>query len=90
MEGSYVPKVEIYTKSTCGFCRRALMLLDMKKVVYEQHEVDFGGPLKAEMVERAGGRSTVPQIFIDGQHIGGCDALMRLEQAGELDELLAA
>ncbi len=85
-----MPKVEIYTKSTCGFCRRALMLLDMKKVAYEQHEVDLGGPLKAEMVERAGGRSTVPQIFIDGQHIGGCDALMRLEQAGTLDELLAA
>ena len=85
-----MPKVEIYTKTTCGFCRRALMLLDMKKVAYEQHGVDFGGPRKAEMVERAGGRSTVPQIFIDGKHIGGCDDLMSLEQAGKLDELLAA
>lgn len=66
------------------------MLLDMKKVAYQQHSVDFGGPLKAEMVERAGGRSTVPQIFIDGRHIGGCDALMSLEQAGKLDEMLAA
>lgn len=85
-----MPKVEIYTKSTCGFCRRAIMLLDMKKVAYQQHSVDFGGPLKAEMVERAAGRSTVPQIFIDGRHIGGCDALMSLEQAGKLDEMLAA
>ena len=85
-----MPKVEIYTKSTCGFCRRALMLLDMKKVAYEQHGVDFGGARKAEMVSRAGGRATVPQIFIDGRHIGGCDDLMNLEQAGKLDELLAA
>ena len=85
-----MPKVEIYTKSTCGFCRRALMLLDMKKIAYEQYGVDFSGPRKAEMVERAGGRSTVPQIFIDGQLIGGCDDLMRLEQDGKLDEMLAA
>ena len=83
-------KVEIYTKSTCGFCSRAKRLLDMKRVAYEEHEVDFGGPKKAEMVDRAGGRSTVPQIFIDGRHVGGCDDLMRLEQQGKLDELLAA
>ena len=85
-----MPKVEIYTKSTCGFCRRAIMMLDMKKIAYEEHGVDFGGPRKAEMIDRAGGRSTVPQIFIDGRHIGGCDDLMRLEQGGKLDELLAA
>ena len=84
-----MPKVEIYTKSTCGFCRRAMMLLDMKKVPYEQHGVDFGGPLQKEMVERAGGRTTVPQIFIGGRHIGGCDDLMSLEQAGKLDAMLA-
>ena len=85
-----MPKVEIYTKSTCGFCRRAMMLLDMKKIPYEEHAVDFGGPRKAEMLDRANGRSTVPQIFIDGKHIGGCDDLMSLEQAGKLDGLLAA
>ena len=62
----------------------------MKKVDYEEIHVDLGGPRKAEMVERAGGRMTVPQIFIDGKHIGGCDALMALEYDGKLDELLAA
>ena len=85
-----MPKVERYTKLTCGYCRRAKMLLDIKKIAYVEHGVDFGGPAKAEMIERAGGRSTVPQIFIDGRHIGGCDDLMSLEQDGKLDELLAA
>ena len=83
-------KVEIYTKFTCGFCVRAKKLLDMKQVAYEEHSVDFGGAKKAEMVERAGGRMTVPQIFVNGRHIGGCDELMALEQQGKLDELLAA
>jgi glutaredoxin 3 len=85
-----VPKVEIYTKMTCGFCVRAKRLLDMKKVKYDEIHVDMGGPRKAEMVERSGGRMTVPQIFIDGRHVGGCDALMALEYDGKLDELLAA
>jgi glutaredoxin 3 len=85
-----VRKVEIYTKMMCGFCVRAKRLLDMKKVDYEEIAVYMGGTKKAEMVERAGGRTTVPQIFIDGRHIGGCDALMTLEYDGKLDELLAA
>ena len=83
-------KVEIYTKMTCGFCFRAKMLLDMKKVPYEEYSVDLSGAKKAEMLERAGGRMTVPQIFIDGRHVGGCDELMALEYQGKLDELLAA
>lgn len=83
-------KVEIYTKQTCGFCIRAKKLLDMKKVDYTEYPVDTGGAKKTEMVERAGGRMTVPQIFIDGRHIGGCDALMALEYDGKLDALLAA
>lgn len=83
-------KVEIYTKTFCGFCIRAKRLLDMKKVAYQEYSVDMGGAKKAEMVERAGGRMTVPQIFVDGRHIGGCDELMALEQQGKLDELLAA
>lgn len=87
---SRVPKVEIYTKTTCGFCVRAKKLLEMKKVPFEEYPVDFGGEKKAEMVERAGGRMTVPQIFIDGKHVGGCDDLMNLEYQGRLDELLAA
>lgn len=83
-------KLEIYTKATCGYCARAKRLLEIKKVAFEEIPVDMGGPKKAEMVERANGRSTVPQIFINGKHIGGCDALMTLEQDGELDALLAA
>lgn len=83
-------KVEIYTKTFCGFCIRAKRLLDMKKVDYQEYSVDLGGAKKAEMVQRAGGRMTVPQIFVDGRHIGGCHELMALEQQGRLDELLAA
>ena len=83
-------KVEIYTKTFCGFCIRAKRLLDMKKVEYEEYSVDLGGAKKAEMVQRSGGRTTVPQIFVKGRHIGGCDELMALEQQGKLDELLAA
>jgi glutaredoxin 3 len=85
-----LPKVEIYTKLTCGFCYRAKKLLEMKKVPYEEYSVDVGGAKKAEMVERTGGRMTVPQIFINGQYVGGCDELMALEYQGKLDELLAA
>ena len=81
-------KVEIYTKTFCGFCVRAKRLLDMKKVPFEEYSVDFGGEKKTEMVQRANGRTTVPQIFIDGHHIGGCDELMTLEQRGKLDEML--
>jgi glutaredoxin 3 len=83
-------KVEIYTKMFCGFCMRAKRLLEMKKVDYEEYPVDVGGPKRAEMVDRAGGRMTVPQIFINGRHVGGCDELMALEYEGKLDELLAA
>ena len=85
-----MPKVEIYTKLTCGFCFRAKKLLEMKKVPYEEYSVDLGGVKKAEMVDRAGGRMTVPQIFINGRHVGGCDELMALEYQGKLDELLTA
>ena len=85
-----MPKVEIYTKLMCGFCSRAKRLLDMKKVAYEEYAVDFGGPKKAEMIQRSGGRMTVPQIFINGRHVGGCDELMTLEHQGKLDELLTA
>ena len=82
-------KVEIYTKSSCGFCVRAKRLLDMKKVAYDETPIDRGGEPRAEMLQRAGGRSTVPQIFIGGQHIGGCDDLMALEYDGKLDAMLA-
>ena len=83
-------KVEIYTKTTCPFCIRAMRLLEMKKVDAVEYNIDTGGPKREEMIQRAGGRSTVPQIFINGRHVGGCDDLMGLEYDGKLDELLAA
>ena len=82
-------KVEVYTKVFCGFCVRAKELFKQKQVDFTEYSVDGGGPKKDEMVERAGGRTTVPQIFIDGQHVGGCDELMALERDGKLDGLLA-
>ena len=85
-----MPKVEIYTRAFCGYCYRAKRLLDSKGIEYQEHEVFFGGPEKEEMIQRSAGRTTVPQIFIDGRHIGGCSELMELESRGKLDELLAA
>ncbi len=83
-------KVEIYTKPFCSYCFRAKRLLDSKGIEYREHAVSFGGPERQEMIQRSGGRTTVPQIFIDGRHIGGCNDLMELERLGKLDELLAA
>lgn len=82
-------KIEIYTKAFCGFCARAKALLDGKGVEYEEFDVTMGGPKHAEMLERAPGRTTVPQIFIDGRHIGGSDELAALERRGELESLLS-
>jgi glutaredoxin 3 len=86
----FVASVEIYTKQTCPYCVRAKRLLEIKKIAFREIAVDQGGPLKEEMVQRARGRTTVPQIFIDGSHVGGCDDLMNLEYDGKLDALLAA
>lgn len=82
-------QVEIYTKMFCGFCVRAKELLKRKEIEFTEYAVDGGGPKKDEMVERAGGRTTVPQIFIGNKHVGGCDELMALEREGKLDTLLA-
>ena len=83
-------KVEIYTKATCGFCVRAKRLLELKRIAFDETPIDRGGAERAAMIQRANGRSTVPQIFIDGKHIGGCDELMALEYDGQLDAMLAA
>ena len=83
-------KVEMYSKTTCPYCIRAKMLLKDKGVELQEILVDFGGEKKQEMVQRANGRMTVPQIFINGTHVGGCDDLFELEDAGKLDQLLAA
>jgi glutaredoxin 3 len=84
-----VPKVEIYTKWGCGYCVRAKALLEAKGVAFEEHDITMGGPKKAEMLERAPGAMTVPQIFIGGQGVGGSDELAALDRAGKLDALLA-
>jgi glutaredoxin 3 len=84
-----MPKIEIYTQDWCGFCARAKALLDRKGAAYTEIDAPNGTPARAESNTRSG-RSTVPQIFIDGRHIGGSDDLMALEQAGQLDALLAA
>ncbi|WP_313535092.1 glutaredoxin 3 [Sphingomonas sp.] len=83
-------KVEIYTKAFCPYCTRAKQLLTAKGADYEEYDITMGGPKRAEMLERAPGRTTVPQIFIDGQHIGGSDDLAALDRKGGLDPLLAA
>lgn len=83
-----MPSVEIYTKTFCGFCVRALHLLQSKGVEFKEYAVDGGGPRREEMIERSGGRTTVPQIFIDGRHVGGCNDLIELEREGRLDQLL--
>ncbi|WP_174273338.1 glutaredoxin 3 [Sphingomonas bacterium] len=83
-----MPKVEIYTKMLCPYCARAKKLLADKGVAFEEFDITMGGPKRAEMLDRAGGRSTVPQIFIDGAHIGGCDDIVALERGGKLDPML--
>ena len=81
--------VEIYTQPGCGYCARALNLLTRKGIAFRQIEAPQGTPERQEAIRRSG-RSTVPQIFIGGDSIGGCDDLMALERAGRLDALLAA
>ncbi|HEY0447409.1 MAG TPA: glutaredoxin 3 [Allosphingosinicella sp.] len=83
-------RVEIYTKFLCPYCARAKRLLESKGVAYEEYEISMDGGKRAEMMQRAMGRHTVPQVFIDGRHIGGSDDLAELEQQGKLDPLLAA
>ncbi|WP_374547466.1 glutaredoxin 3 [Rhodoblastus sp.] len=85
-----MPKIVIYTKATCPYCIRAKMLLTEKGANFEEVPVDFDAPRRNEMIARAQGRSTVPQIFIGERHIGGCDDLFALDYAGQLDSLLAA
>ncbi len=80
--------VEIYTKDYCGYCSRAKALLRDKGVTFEEYDITMGGPKRAEMIDRSNGGMTVPQIFIDGKHIGGSDDLAALDRAGKLDSLL--
>ncbi len=83
-------RVEIYTKPLCGYCFAAKKLLDGKGVSYEQTDLFRNPGKRSEMIQRAHGRSTVPQIFIDGTHVGGFDDLSALDRAGKLDPMLAS
>lgn len=83
-------KVEMYSSMFCPFCHRAKKLLKSKGVDIIEIDVDTNPELRRQMMERAGGRHTVPQIFIDDTHVGGSDDLAALDQAGRLDEMLQA
>ncbi len=82
-------EIEIYTSLWCPYCSRAKALLDKKGVTYIEHSAEAGSKKREEAKERSGGRTSVPQIFINGQSIGGSDDLAALERAGKLDALLA-
>lgn len=82
--------VEIYTSPLCGFCHMAKRLLKSKSVSFAEIDLSKKPGKRAEMLKRAGGKHTVPQIFIGGKHVGGCDELMALERSGKLDLMLAA
>ncbi len=83
-----MPKIEIYTQLFCPFCEHAVSLLSRKGVQFNEIAAPAGSAARAEARERSGGRTSAPQIFIDGQHIGGCDELVALDRAGKLDLLL--
>ncbi len=84
-----MPRIEIYTTLFCPFCIRAKRLLRRKGLDYEEIDVTMKPNARARMRERAGGAHTVPQIFVDGKHIGDCDRIHELDARGELDPLLA-
>jgi glutaredoxin 3 len=82
-------EIEVYTQPFCPYCARAVALLDSKRVAFKEIEAPGGSRARAEARERSG-RTSVPQIFIDGKHIGGCDDLVALDRKGGLDPLLRA
>jgi glutaredoxin 3 len=83
------PRIVVYSQPFCGYCSAAKRLLKEKGAEFSEIDVMFESGRRAEMVERSGGRRTVPQIFIDGRHVGGYDDLSALDESGELDRLLA-
>jgi glutaredoxin 3 len=82
--------VTIYTKPFCPYCARALNVLGAKGADLTEIEAGFDPALRQEMIQKSGGRSTYPQIFVGDRHIGGCDDMLALDRAGELDGLLSA
>ena len=84
-----MPEVEIYTQPWCPYCARAVHILSSKGASFREINAPNGSAEREEAVRRSGGRSTVPQIFIGGQHVGGCDDLVALDRAGKLDAMLS-
>jgi len=82
-------KVEMYTTQWCGYCARARALLERKGVEFTEYDIDEEAGKREEARARSGGRTSVPQIFIGGKHIGGSDEMAALEAAGKLDAMLA-
>ncbi|MGB1147279.1 MAG: glutaredoxin 3 [Alphaproteobacteria bacterium] len=83
-------EIELYYRDFCGFCARAERLLQSKNVDYKRINIWEVDGAKEEMVQRSGGRTTVPQVFIDGKHVGGSDDLFALESQGKLDAMIAS
>ena len=84
-----MPRIEIFTTAFCPYCDRARALLQKKGVAFEEFDAPHGSEARRDAIARSGGRTTVPQIFIDGRAIGGSDDLVALDRAGRLDALLA-
>ena len=83
-----MPNIEVYTQPWCPYCARVISILYDKGVAFREIDAPHGTPERQESIRRSSGRTTVPQVFIDGQHIGGCDDLVALDRAGKLDPLL--
>jgi glutaredoxin 3 len=83
-----MPDIEIYTQSWCPFCERAMHVLTTKGVKFREIDAPNGSAARREARERSGGRTSVPQIFIDGNHVGGCDDMIALDRAGKLNTIL--
>jgi glutaredoxin 3 len=83
-----MPDIEIYTQPFCPFCDRAMHVLSEKGVEFREIDAPPGSQARAEARQRSGGRTSAPQIFIDGQHVGGCDDLVALDRSGKLDKML--
>jgi glutaredoxin 3 len=81
--------VVIYTREFCGYCARAKALLEKKGVEFVEHNATYSPDMRQEMLGKSNGRSTFPQIFINEEHVGGCDELHALDRAGRLDPMLA-
>lgn len=85
-----MPEIIVYTKDFCPYCHAAKELLRAKGAAFTEIDIQKHPDRRPEMIEKAGGRTTVPQIFIAGKHVGGCDDIHALDEAGKLDALLAA